>query len=89
MTAAYRTKVVSVFLLLIQSQLCLASDPNSIVWLADDISIKGLEQIDLYPIRYDIRNSYIHQVSSVVRSVIQSELENAGITVSNINKVSA
>lgn len=86
MTAAYRTIVASVFLLLIQSQPCLASDPNTIVWLADDTSIKGLEQIDFYPVSHDIRNSYVHQVSPVVSRVIRSELANAGITVSNINK---
>ena len=86
MTAAYRTIAISVFLIVIQSQMCLASDPNSIVWLADDISIKGLEQIDFYPIRYDIRDSYVHQVSSVIRSIIRSELVKAGITVSDINK---
>lgn len=86
MAAKYRTIVVSVFLLLIRSQLCLASDPNTIVWLADDASVEGLEQVDFYPIRYDIHNNYAHQVSSVVRSVIRSELVNAGISVNDISK---
>jgi len=86
MTAVYKAITVTIFLLLVQSQPCLASGPNSIVWLADDNSIKGLEQIDFYPINYDIRNSYAQQVSSVVSSVIRSELINAGITVNNINK---
>jgi len=86
MIFVFRPLLVSAFLLLMQSQLCLASDPNSIVWLANDVSIKGVKQIDLYPIAHDIRHSYVHQVSSVITAIIRGDLEQAGITVTNINE---
>ena len=67
--------------LLMQFQLCLASERDSIVWLSDGVSINSLKQIEFYPISYDMGESYDHDPSLVIKNIIEAELESAGIKI--------
>jgi hypothetical protein len=81
MSTLQKVLVVSTLLLFMPYQQSLAAKRDSIVWLADGISISGIQKIGLYPVttEADIHDKYDPGAS--ISATVLEVLKKAGITV--------
>jgi len=79
-----KTMLISALIILMQFQLCFATEKDSIVWLADDVSISNLKQIELYPVSLNIDEKYDDKLPLTISNKIREELKKLGVSVTDI-----
>ncbi|MCK4586801.1 MAG: hypothetical protein KAU29_05640 [Gammaproteobacteria bacterium] len=84
MLAVLKTLVISLLILLLPFQLCFAAEKDSIVWLADGVSIKDTKQVYLYPITDDTDSKRDHDITHSLANTIRDELGREGLNLTEI-----
>ena len=84
MLAVLKTLVISLLILLLPFQLCFAAEKDSIVWLADGVSIKDTKQVYLYPITDDTDSKRDHDIIHSLANTIRDELDREGLNLTEI-----
>ena len=79
-----RAILISALMILMQFQLCFATEKASIVWLADGVSISSLKQIELYPVSLNIEEKQGDELPLTISNTIREELESLGVKVTDI-----
>lgn len=82
----FRLNIIIIFsLFLIQPfQLCLAAEKDSIVWVADGVSIRDINRVKIFPVSYDPDNKQAQETAPSLIQEVRDELGRAGIIFTDI-----
>lgn len=67
-------------------QISVAAEKEAIVWIAEDVSLKGYKQVELQPVSNDTGKNYEVDVAALMNKTIRNNLEAAGLRVLEPNK---